>query len=197
MSRYINLFSKKNQSVIISSGIRKTKSITFRVVLILGSLLILLYALQYLLTTETDKLEKKKRIFQTHVQNSTDREKEIVIMDQRKKELKEVLENDITFVPYYLSLRNLLRHNGEQATPSAQILNLTFSDSLTSELSLYSKDYDAHVALINLLESEESEKVFESVLINGTIYIDTETRSQPGYVLNTDVTFKDLSDETL
>jgi hypothetical protein len=200
MSKYINLFSKKNQSVIISSGIKKTKTLSFRAILILIAILSAIYALKYLLNHETDKIEKKIALYESYVTNNKKLEKEIVKMDFKKNALKKAIKNDVNFLPYYKAINNLITENASKsaekvATPSSLIMSINFDKERSSTITFYSKDYKAHLKLIKLLESEKSLNLFESMSINGNIYL--KEKQQTGYILNTQVKFKKIKNENI
>lgn len=200
MTKYINLFYKKNQSIIISSGIKKTKHITFQIILIMICLFAALYGIQYWVVEEIKKQEEKKQIYQTYTENNAQREKEILIMEAQIKNAKTVIENDISFLPYYQSIQHFLEKTGPEGTPSSFLSHMNFSGDKSSDITFFSPDYKSHVNLIRLLESEHSEELFEQVHINGTIYNNPSSSSNqgdtnPGYELNTHVIFTDLTHE--
>lgn len=197
MTTYINLFHRKNQSVIVSSGITKTKKYTFRFILIMLLVAVCFYSIHFLLTEEIKKHEKQNEVYLSFIQNNAERESELSEMDQRKNSLKTALENDLSFAPYYTSLLSFLNLKDSESTPSSSLISMDFSENYTSTLSFSSKDYESHINLIELLESEESSSLFEWIRTNGTIYIRSEEQEAQSYQLNAEVQFTPQENENL
>lgn len=170
-SHYINLFRKKNQAIIVSTGMRQTKKITLRVILLLLVIMVSMYGLRTWIQEQINTLERQKDLYATFIDNNKDIEKEIILLHKRKEYLKRVLKDDINFRPYYTILNGIVdQPEGATASNSSVIQNIEFSYDTSTTITFESANEESSWQLIRRLESSETIGQFDQLVINGIVY---------------------------
>lgn len=170
-SHYINLFRKKNQAIIVSTGMRQTKKITLRVILLLLVIMVSMYGLRAWIQEQINTLERQKDLYATFIDNNKNIEKEIILLHKRKEYLKRVLKDDINFRPYYTILNGIVdQPEGATASNSSVIQNIEFSYDTSTTITFESANEESSWQLIRRLESSETIGQFDQLVINGIVY---------------------------
>jgi hypothetical protein len=188
MKKHINLLIQKNDY-------KKKETIFYRLRIITGVLaiisiisLFIIFFLQQQINSEYQKLLSKKEDYLRQITKKKEIEKQILYFNEKSNVFKQILKNDVNFLPYYRILRAYLL----VSTESADINFIKYDNKKTVEFVLSFSNY---IEMYNSLSNFEDKKfltIFDNLILNSINFSEMKTKN---YQLSLKGRLKQLSVE--
>ncbi len=114
------------------------------------------------LDTNISKLEIEKETYVKEMIKRTDQEAKINLFTDKNNYLKNVIQNDVNFVPYY----DLIKKNLPISTDSARIEKIDFNNKKEIIMVLSFADYEAFYNFIGHLQDKSFLNIFKRLTLD-------------------------------
>lgn len=129
--------------------------------------------------------EKKKSLLQYLLQNK-ETEARFVFFTTKEKQVANILQGDVKFLPYY----HLLSDSLKAASPSGSLKSVLIDKSRAVTFSIEFSDYPALLSFFKFMESDPFLKNFKDLTLSGISVGDQQNKGN--FVLDMKGTFNEL-----
>jgi hypothetical protein len=188
MKKRINLLTKHEKYIKVEKTFAKIRMVTVAITCVFfltNALFVLLLINQQ---QEIKKLNSKKEVLLKFLIENANLEAKYKIFSLKYESLKDILNQDVNFYPYY----SIINESLKSATTEALLKSIKIEKDKTTNFSVSFATFSAMINFLTNVENQDFNKNFKSLSLKSFSLTQDKNINKNEYLLNFEGKFKDL-----
>ncbi|MCL4378648.1 MAG: hypothetical protein M1409_09810 [Actinobacteria bacterium] len=190
MKKGINLLVRQSKYLNLEKKLAKVK-----VVIVLMLILFVVTYFTFLVflnkqKKDIDTLNNQKKSYMEFLLQNKQTEAKFTVFQNKEKQLSDILEQDVNFLPYY----NLLKDSLKSSTPAANLDSVSVDKSRTVNFTVSFTDYKAFLSFLKFAEGDSFLKNFNKLVLSNFSAYNQKINTQSSYKLQLSGVFINLNE---